>query len=178
VTAKRARQADSNNKRGFALGPFLLNSELFMEDQTFPGTEDSLEPIRKYVTKVAQAAGLDRRASYNLCLAVDEIATNVVQHGYREAGLSGTIRMGASVEDGKLVIRMQDQGKSYDPSKHELPKAEHLTTPLESRSIGGLGILLAQNGVDDLQYVSTEQGNLHRFVIDLEFLQQGNADER
>lgn len=142
-----------------------------MEYQTFPGTIDSLEPIRNYVAKAARAVRLDRHATYNLCLAVDEIATNVVQHGYIESGLSGDIRMGASVEDGKLVIRMEDQGKSYDPSKHQLPKPENLEQPLESRPVGGLGILLARRGIDDLQYASTQQGNVHRFVIELEKLQ-------
>lgn len=136
-----------------------------MEDQTFPGIEEALEPIRKYVAQTAQTVGLDRRAIYNLCLAVDEIVTNIVQHGYREAGLSGTVKIGASLEDKNLVIRLEDQGKSYNPTEHELPKAEHLARPLEARYPGGLGILLARKGVDDLQYLTTRQGNVHRFVV-------------
>jgi anti-sigma regulatory factor (Ser/Thr protein kinase) len=172
VKAGRVSKAGDIGKISFALKLRLLFSKgLLMEDQTFPGTIDSLEPIRNYVTQAAQAVGLDRRATYHLCLAVDEIATNVVQHGYVEAGLNGNIRMGASVGDGKLVIRMEDQGKSYDPSKHQLPKPENLALPLESRPVGGLGILLAKRGVDDLQYTSTAQGNVHRFVIELESLQ-------
>src|SRR5205814_742926 len=35
------------------------------------------------------------------------------------------------------------------------------------RPVGGLGIMLAKDGVDDLQYESSEKGNVHRFVVKL-----------
>jgi serine/threonine-protein kinase RsbW len=136
-----------------------------MEEQTFPGTLDALEPLRKYVNSAARAVGLERSAIYNLCLAVDEIATNIVLHGYEEAGLKGDIRIGAVVEDGRLVIRLEDSGRSYDPGVHEAPAEEDLGLPLEERKIGGLGILLARDAVDDLQYAVTEKGNVHRFIV-------------
>ena len=52
-----------------------------MQPLTLPGTLDALQPIRDYVKDLAKGAGLDDSAVYNLCLAVDEIATNVVLHG-------------------------------------------------------------------------------------------------
>ena len=131
---------------------------------TLPGTLDSLEPVRDYVSRVTKAAGLDDSTIYQICLAVDEIATNVVMHGYEEAGLSGNLTVSSSVENGKLVIQLADTGKSYDPSKHDIPDEDDLALPLEERRIGGLGILLAYQGVDDLQYESSEHGNVHRFV--------------
>ena len=124
-----------------------------------------MEPIRKYVEAVAQSAGLEQKAVYQLCLAVDEIATNVVLHGYEEAGLNGDLKIGASVEDGNLVIQLEDHGKSYDPNFNAVPNAEDLAQRLESREIGGLGIYLALDGVDDLQYSTTNEGNVHRFIV-------------
>jgi phosphoserine phosphatase RsbU/P len=131
---------------------------------TLPGTLDALEPIRDYVSRAGKAAGLDDSTVYQLCLAVDEIATNVVLHGYEEAGLNGSLILSSSVAEGKLVIQLADNGKSYDPSKHDIPDEDDLALPLEERQIGGLGILLAYQGVDDLQYESGESGNVHRFV--------------
>ena len=58
---------------------------------SFPGTLDALEPLRAYVKEAGEAAGLDRSAVYNLCLAIDEIATNVVLYGYEQAGLAGDV---------------------------------------------------------------------------------------
>jgi serine/threonine-protein kinase RsbW len=139
-----------------------------VEQQIFPGTLDALEPIRKYVEHVAQSAGLDHKATYKLCLAVDEIATNVVLHGYEEAGLNGDLTIGASMENDNLVIQLEDHGKPYDPNFHSVPNAEDLAERLESREIGGLGIYLALDGVDDIEYASTAKANIHRFIVRLQ----------
>lgn len=139
-----------------------------MAEQTFPGTLDSLAPIREFVARAAASAGLDKSAGYNLCLAVDEIATNIVLHGYQAAGLKGDLRVDTDAsEPGRLIVRVSDTGRAYDPAKHDAPDAEDLQAPLHERSAGGLGIMLAMQGVDDLQYSSGEHGNVHRFVVNL-----------
>ncbi len=144
-----------------------MSIEPIMEQQIFPGTVDALEPIRQYVAAAAQAAGLDRKAIYKLCLAVDEIATNIVLHGYQEAGLEGDLKIGTSLEGDSLVVRLEDHGKRYDPNFHSVPEPENLGLPLESRPLGGLGIYLALDGVDDLQYLATDAANVHRFIVRL-----------
>lgn len=103
-----------------------MSIEPIMEQQIFPGTVDALEPIRQYVAAAAQAAGLDRKAIYKLCLAVDEIATNIVLHGYQEAGLEGDLKIGTSLEGDSLVVRLEDHGKRYDPNFHSVPNLRTL----------------------------------------------------
>jgi sigma-B regulation protein RsbU (phosphoserine phosphatase) len=136
-----------------------------MQPITLPGTLDALQPIREYVKVLAKEAGLGETAVYNLCLAVDEIATNVILHGYEESGLSGDVTIGGELDDGNLVVQLHDRGKSYDPQKHSLPDDESLSRPLVERQMGGLGIALALDGVDDLQYETGAQGNTHRFIV-------------
>src|ERR1051326_7758602 len=138
-----------------------------MDAVTFPGNLDALSPIRDYVKEAAASAGLDHTATYNLLLAVDEIATNVIMHGYEEAGLQGDISIVATRPDDSLMIELSDHGKSYDPHLHQEPDDEGLFKELSDRPIGGLGIMLAKDGVDDLQYESTDKGNFHRFVVRL-----------
>jgi len=138
-----------------------------MAEQVFPGTLDSLAPIRDFIARAAAAAGLDHAAGYNLCLAVDEIATNIVTHGYEAAGLSGDLRLATAVEEGRLIVRLADRGRAYDPSRHDLPEKDDLTAPLHARAAGGLGILLAFHGVDELRYSTGEAGNVHTFAVNL-----------
>jgi len=138
-----------------------------MMQQVFPGTLDSLAPIREFVGRAAAAAGLDKSAAYNLCLAVDEIATNIVIHGYQATGRQGDLRLDAETEPGRLVVSVADTGPAYDPSKHEVPDQDDLQSPLHERSAGGLGIMLAMQGVDDLEYSTSERGNVHRFIVNL-----------
>ncbi|HEY6344391.1 MAG TPA: SpoIIE family protein phosphatase [Bryobacteraceae bacterium] len=147
-----------------------------MDAVTFPGTLDALSPIRDYVKAAAGSAGLDHSATYNLVLAVDEIATNVVLHGYEEAGLKGDISVAATTQDDSLIIQLADQGKSYDPHLHQDPDDERLSKELSDRPMGGLGIMLAKDGVDDLQYEATEQGNFHKFIVRLRRANKSPAD--
>ena len=138
-----------------------------MDPISVPGTLDALSPIRNYVKAVAEEAGLERAAVYNLILAVDEIATNVVEHGYQEAGRSGDISVGATSGDNTLEIRLADTGKSFDPTAQPEYSAIQLSKPLEEYPIGGLGIMLAKHGVDELRYEATENGNICRFIVRL-----------
>ena len=134
-----------------------------MQEKTFPGTLDSLAPVRAYVTEAGRAAGLDSAKIYNLCLAVDEIATNIVLHGYEEVGLKGDIAIEALQERGQLIIRVLDHGRTYDPD--QVPNPD-LGNPLNQES-GGWGLFLSKTGVDQFDYTSSDSGNVHLFVMHL-----------
>lgn len=134
-----------------------------MQEKIFPGTLDSLALVRAYVSEAARAAGLDSGKTYNLCLAVDEIATNIVLHGYEEVNLKGDIVVEASQEGGQLTIRLLDHGRTYDPQQVQKPNLEN---PLK-QATGGWGVFLGKNGVDLFDYTSTDSGNVHRFVVRL-----------
>ena len=136
-----------------------------MSEHTFPGTLDSLEPIRDFVARNAEAAGLDRSAVYKLCLAVDEIATNIVTHGYEEAGLRGNISVRANALADSFQVDLRDSGRAYNPVTHQQQDGTDLNLPLDQRRVGGLGILLVRDSVDDLQYRSDTNGNVHRFIV-------------
>jgi serine/threonine-protein kinase RsbW len=134
-----------------------------MQQKTFPGTLDSLAPVRAYVSEAGRAAGLDPARVYNLCLAVDEIATNIVLHGYEEVGLKGEIAIEALQERGQLIIRLLDHGRSYDPD--QVPNPD-LGNPLNQQG-GGWGLFLGKTGVDQFDYTPSDSGNLHLFVVHL-----------
>ena len=134
-----------------------------MAEKIFPGTLDSLAPVRAYVAEAARAAGLDSSKTYKLCLAVDEIATNIVLHGYDEAGLKGEIIVEALQDRRQLIIRLLDHGRTYDPALVSKPDIENA---LEQQT-GGWGIFLSKTGVDQFDYTSTDSGNVHRFVVHL-----------
>ena len=124
-----------------------------MESITLPADLDALDPIADFVIAHARAAGLGDQPSYRLRLAVDELATNVILHGYEEHGLRGDITLTADLDDQTLVIAIEDSAVPYDPRKHDLDRvAEHFVKPLEERPIGGLGTFFVMQAVDDFQY--------------------------
>ncbi len=136
-----------------------------MEPITLPGTLDSLTHIAQYVISAANAAGLDKKATYKLRLAVDEIATNIIVHGYEEAGIEGDVFCQATVDDKCLTIVLEDTGDKFDPTQHDGP--EDLDLPMAARKIGGLGVYLTIQGVDKFTYERSGKYNRNIFVINL-----------
>ena len=62
-----------------------------------PAKLESLSKVGEYVLKAAEAANLDKKAAYHLRLAVDEMATNAIVHGYEKANLEGNLYMGGKI---------------------------------------------------------------------------------
>jgi anti-sigma regulatory factor (Ser/Thr protein kinase) len=135
-----------------------------MDALLLPASLDSLDAIRRYVEAAAAAAGLAPHPTYHLKLAVDEIATNIIIHGYEENGLTGNVTIRAEVNDDLEVI-VEDSGPPFDPRSRDLPDADDLAAPLEDRDIGGLGLYLAFHGVDDFKYERRGDKNLNTFIM-------------
>ncbi len=128
-----------------------------------PGNLDALPQIATYVCQAATRASLNYKSSYWLRLAVDEIATNIIIHGYTEAGQRGTLRLWSYWDDDYLAIVLEDRGITYDPVQASLP--EKLDCPLQERQPGGLGIYLALWGVDEFYYEPLQNCNRSTFLV-------------
>lgn len=134
-----------------------------MEPIILPGTLDSLSEIGAYVLEAASQARLEKKIAYRLRLAVDEIATNAVLHGYDRIGKDGDLVVSADVSDGILTIILEDTGPAYDPLK--TPSPDDLDQPLDDRDIGGLGVFLAIQGVDEFRYEWANGTNRNIFTM-------------
>lgn len=129
---------------------------------TVPGDISEIPRITHYVARAAAKAGLTARESYYLCLAVDEIATNVVTHGYKQCDTPGPITIRAMFAEDHLQIHLEDTGAPFDP--RTAPKPDIHQAPQE-RQPGGLGIYLALRSVDQFSYAHTDNLNRSTFTI-------------
>ena len=134
-----------------------------MEPLTVPGTLDSLTIIGQYVNAAAAAAGLDKKVAYRLRLAVDEIATNIIVHGYEEAGRTGAVLVRAALDQAALTITLEDTAVPFDP-RHRL-RPDQIDLPIEERPIGGLGVYLTTENVDRFEYEYVGNRNRNIFVM-------------
>ena len=135
-----------------------------------PGTLGSLGPIREFVKEAAAEAGLDSKRTYRLQLAVDEISSNIVIHGYEEHGLTGDVEVRAEIAPDSLTITLIDSAVAYNPLNR--PQPEDLDAPLENRMIGGLGVYLAIKNVDEFLYRYLDGCNHNLFVVKLPAVQE------
>ena len=116
---------------------------------------ENLSEIRRFVREEATALGAVEEAICDLELAVDEATCNIICHGYGDRG--GTIRVGVERSGDRLIVHLSDEAPPFDPTRHPLPD---VTLPLEERPLGGLGIFLIRQSVDEVAYrVPPEGGN-------------------
>ncbi len=121
-----------------------------MQPLHLPGTLDSLAPVSEFVKSAAAEAGLDKHATYRLRLAVVELVTNVIEHGYAENGLSGWFDVSSELAPETLTVTIEDDAPAFDPRQADVPDDLHL--PPEERQIGGLGVYLVLQEVDRYEY--------------------------
>ena len=140
-----------------------------MQPLLVPGTLDSLSAIGQYVIAVAVAAGLDKKVAYRLRLAVDEIATNIVIHGYEESGLSGDVLVLSNITDNSLIITLEDTSRPFDP--RSMGRPDHIDKPVHERPIGGLGVYLTIQNVDQFDYEYVNGHNRNIFIVNLPKIQ-------
>ncbi|NES03772.1 MAG: ATP-binding protein [Okeania sp. SIO2F4] len=135
-----------------------------MEPLEVPGSLDYLQKIRQYVASAAQEAGLETREA-SLKRAVDEIATNIITHGYDEAGLEGNIYLEAKIDCESLAIVLEDTAILFDPTTRETVTGETLRELLENLDPGGWGLYLAKEAVDDWRYERVGDRNRNILIV-------------
>lgn len=134
----------------------------------FCATLDSLSPIREFVADSAKLAGLDKSKTYKLCLAVDEIASNIINYGYLGSGIDdGIIDVTLFNNDKLLTVILEDTATPFNPFDNRTLGEIDLALPLEERPIGGLGIMLAKENVDEFKYLYQNGKNKNIFCINL-----------
>ncbi len=133
-----------------------------MDPITVPGTLFSIRVVGKYVLEAAGEAGLESHAAYRLRLAVDEIATNAVVHGYKPAGFEGDLLVSAQFDKTRLTIILRDSSPAFDPLS--VPPPADLEWETQDRPAGGLGVFLALRGVDKFQHQWLDGRNHNTFV--------------
>jgi anti-sigma regulatory factor (Ser/Thr protein kinase) len=134
-----------------------------MERLTVPGAVESLEAIADFVSQAAIDAGLDEDTTYRVLLAVDEISTNIIAHGYAKGQAVGLLELWAEIKHDTLTITIEDTGQAYNPQQHQQP--DHLDLPLEERRVGGLGVYLAMRSVDRFHYERVGDRNRHTLTV-------------
>jgi serine/threonine-protein kinase RsbW len=114
-----------------------------------------LAAIAEFSRRAAEAAGMDSQTVYNVQLAVDEACSNIIEHAYGEEE-AGDITCTCEVGPDGLRLLLRDQGRPFDPTAVPLPD---LANGIEDRRIGGLGLYLISEIMDEVHFEFDESGN-------------------
>jgi serine/threonine-protein kinase RsbW len=121
---------------------------------------ENLATIRRFVEETVTALDVSPDAVADIVLAVDEVVSNIVVHGYR--GQPGPIEIEVKHGRGTLAICIRDEAFPFNPTSVPPPD---LTLPLEQRTIGGIGIHLIRQVMEKVIHRITPQGGNELLLV-------------
>ncbi|NCC51173.1 MAG: ATP-binding protein [Spartobacteria bacterium] len=127
-----------------------------------PAELDAVENCRVFVVGQPGFEALPGSKRFKLELALEEVLVNVVHYAYKDE--KGWLELGVHTcpDQGTVCVRIKDGGHPFNPLLKEEPD---LTLDIQDRQIGGLGIYLVKNMVDDLEYERRDNMNVATFCV-------------
>ena len=112
--------------------------------------------LAEFVEAIAEELELDMEISMSLNLALEEAVVNVMNYAYPK-DTKGDILIDALTDDDRLKFVITDQGVAFDPTAKD-----EVDTSLsaEERPIGGLGIHLVRQLMDNIEYERKDGSNI------------------
>jgi len=91
----------------------------------------------------------DEDLRFKLRLSIEETVENVVQYAYKDS--IGWMEVETDLDEKGLMltVTLKDAGKPFNPLERPDPD---INLPLEEREIGGLGIFLCKQLMDEVAY--------------------------
>lgn len=126
----------------------------FSRELIVPGDTADIPAILAFVERACQQAGVDPALDFDLQLAVEEACCNVIEHAY--AGKGGQFGIRFETQGRDVVITLRDHGRPFDPQQVAAPDMHR---PLTERRIGGLGLHLMRQLMDEVRFTFSETDN-------------------
>ena len=105
---------------------------------------------------VGESLGLSKKLTFEMNLALDELFTNIISYGFADEK-EHVIKIDIVAENNELRMRIEDDGIPFDPVIAEEPNLE---CRIEECRIGGLGIHLIKNLMDEIRYERLNDVNI------------------
>ncbi|MGM9699103.1 MAG: ATP-binding protein [Prevotella sp.] len=128
-----------------------MNKEIVIKNEV-----EELDKLAAFVEEVASELGLEPELGMNLNLALEEVVSNVILYAYPNKE-EGNVMIAAKGDGKSLVFTITDKGKEFDPTKVE---EADITLSAEDRQIGGLGIYIVKNIMNEVTYQRLEGHNV------------------
>ena len=116
---------------------------------------DELSKVATFLEELGVSWGIPNSLKANFNLVIEEALSNTILYGYNDAD-NHTIEITFTKSDSQISITIKDDGLEFDPTKKRDPDT---TLTAEDRPIGGLGIFLIKQMMDNVQYLREERIN-------------------
>lgn len=118
-------------------------------ERTVTAILENFGMVADFVDEELEKRNVPMAAEAQIDIALDEIYTNVVKYAYGEEVGEVTVRLDFSDDVSEVRMTVIDAGIPYDPLQKEDPD---VSLEADERQIGGLGIYLVKQLMDEVSY--------------------------
>ena len=112
--------------------------------------------LNGFIEEIGEEFGLTPDVVFNLNLVLEEAVVNVINYAYPKEDHQW-IYLSAKLQDGTIILVLTDTGKEFDPTM--APEAD-ITLSADEREIGGLGIFLIRQIMNEVRYERIDGKNV------------------
>ena len=135
---------------------FTLEKCRYHDHLTLKNEIEEISKLEGFMEAVGDQTGIDASLITSLNLALEEAVTNVILYAYPKDS-DGLVNIEAVLREHSIEFIITDSGAPFDPTA--APEAD-VTLSAEERSIGGLGIYLVRQIMDEVHYQRLDDKNV------------------
>lgn len=112
--------------------------------------------LNGFIEDIGEEFSLTPDVVFNLNLVLEEAVVNIINYAYPKEEHQ-SIYLSAILHEGSIVLILTDTGKEFDPTM--APETD-VTLSADEREIGGLGIFLIRQIMNEVRYERIDGKNI------------------
>lgn len=121
-----------------------------------PGTAEQLDTVMGFLSAFWGDADLPPGGQFPFELSLEELFMNVAMHGSAGSDTPRTVVLALHAAGSTVTAVIEDDGIAFDPLNAPPPD---LDSDIEDRPIGGLGVYLVKEMMDQVDYARADGRN-------------------
>jgi anti-sigma regulatory factor (Ser/Thr protein kinase) len=119
-------------------------------------TISELRMLANAVKEFCEENSFSGEVTHDMRLVLEEIFSNIVFYGFHDQD-EHLIAISLTLRNNTLVLEINDDGIPFNPLESKTPD---LAIPIEERETGGMGIHIASELVDEIEYIRKYNKNI------------------
>lgn len=115
-----------------------------------------IEMLAGNIASFGEMQGIPNSIIFAINLSLDELITNTINYGYNDKN-EHSITVDLELTETEVIIELIDDGRPFNPLEHSEPD---IGQDLDDRPIGGLGIHLVRNMMNQVDYQRRDDKNI------------------
>jgi serine/threonine-protein kinase RsbW len=117
---------------------------------------EELPSLAAKIDEMAEEWKISPALAMNINLVIEEAVSNIIFYAFDDSN-KHTIEISVSSDKKVLSVKITDDGNPFNPLEQQQPD---ITLPVEERPVGGLGIFLISQIMDEMDYARKENLNI------------------